>query len=236
MSGFTLPSREDKPAYVEAMFDKIAHGYDAANDWMTGGLHHGWKRRLIRLVGAKPGDHALDLATGTGDIARRLASAVGPTGHVTGLDFSAGMLERARAIEGGAGIHWVKGDMMALPVENAAMDVVTVGFGLRNVADVDRALAEIARVLKPGGRFGSLEMARPWLWLRPGVWLFNTLMVPLIGRLASGDADPYRYLHASSEAFMDQHTLAERCRQAGFQDVRVRDLLGGTLALVTGTR
>jgi demethylmenaquinone methyltransferase/2-methoxy-6-polyprenyl-1,4-benzoquinol methylase len=146
------------------------------------------------------------------------------------------MLAQARALGHDAGITWLQGDMMQLPFPDASMDVVTVGFGLRNVADVNQALAEIARVLKPGGRFGSLEMAHPWLLLRPGVWLFNTLMVPVIGKLASGDANPYRYLHASSEAFLSQSALAERCRQSGLSDVRYRDVLGGTLALVSGRK
>jgi demethylmenaquinone methyltransferase/2-methoxy-6-polyprenyl-1,4-benzoquinol methylase len=234
MAEFTLPTPDEKPAYVQGMFDNIAHGYDRANDWMTGGMHRAWKRRLIAQVAPKPGDKALDLATGTGDIARLLAGAVGPTGHVTGLDFSAGMLERAR--EDAGTITWVQGDMLNLPFADASMDVVTVGFGLRNVADVDRAIAEIVRVLAPGGRFGSLEMAHPWLWLRPGVWLFNTLAVPLIGKLASGDAAPYRYLHASSEAFLSQGELAAKFRAAGLTDVKVRDVLGGTLALVTGRK
>jgi demethylmenaquinone methyltransferase/2-methoxy-6-polyprenyl-1,4-benzoquinol methylase len=236
MTGFTLPSREEKPAYVQGMFDQIAHGYDKANDWMTGGMHRTWKRWLIERVAPKPGDAALDLATGTGDIARLLATAVGPTGQVTGLDFSEGMLTQAKALGNDAGITWLQGDMMNLPFADASMDVVTVGFGLRNVADVDKALAEISRVLKPGGRFGSLEMAHPWLLLRPGVWLFNTVMVPVIGKLASGDANPYKYLHASSEAFLSQAALAEHCRQAGLSDVRYRDVLGGTLALVSGRK
>lgn len=234
MAEFTLPTPEEKPAYVQGMFDQIAHGYDKANDWMTGGMHRAWKRRLIKRVAPAPGDRALDLATGTGDIARLLADAVGPTGSVTGLDFSAGMLEHAKAM--GGTVTWLQGDMMALPFADASMDVVTVGFGLRNVGDVDVAIAEIVRVLAPGGRFGSLEMAHPWLWLRPGVWLFNTLAVPVIGRLASGDAAPYRYLHASSEAFLSQQELAERFRKAGLVDVRYSDVLGGTLALVTGRK
>lgn len=236
MSGFTLPNASEKPAFVESMFDRIAGGYDKANDWMTAGRHRAWKRRLIGLVAPKPGDRALDLATGTGDIARLLAAEVGPTGHVTGLDFSAGMLEQAKALGNDAGITWLKGDMMALPFEDASLDVVTVGFGLRNVADVDKALSEITRVLKPGGRFCSLEMAHPWLLLRPGVWLFNTVAVPIIGKMASGDANPYRYLHASSEAFLSQQALAERCRAAGLSGVRYYDVMGGTLALVAGTK
>jgi demethylmenaquinone methyltransferase/2-methoxy-6-polyprenyl-1,4-benzoquinol methylase len=234
MPDFSLPTKEEKPAYVQGMFDQIAHGYDKANDWMTGGMHRAWKRRLIGLVAPKPGDTALDLATGTGDIARLLAAEVGPTGAVTGLDFSAGMLNLARR-EGDA-ITWVQGDMTKLPFADASQDVVTVGFGLRNVADLDAAISEIVRVLKPGGRFGSLEMAHPWPLLRPGVWLFNALAVPVIGKLASGDATPYRYLHASSEAFLSQAALADRFRRAGLSNVGYRDVMGGTLAIVSGTR
>jgi demethylmenaquinone methyltransferase/2-methoxy-6-polyprenyl-1,4-benzoquinol methylase len=236
MNRSVLPAPEDKARYVEGMFDRIAGGYDRVNDWMTGGMHRLWKRRLVRLVGPSHGQAALDLATGTGDIARLLRQAIGGEGRVVGLDFSAGMLGFARQHPVGAGIEWLQGDMLALPFPDASFDVVTVGFGLRNVADLDRALAEIARVLRPGGRFGSLETGRPrWAVMRAVVGL-HSAAAPVLGRLMAGEGDAYRYLHASAQAFADQDTLGERCRAAGLEAVEVRDIAGGALAIVTGRK
>ena len=231
-----LPAPEAKAAYVRGMFDQIAGGYDRVNDWMTGGLHHAWKRRLIALVAPRPGEAALDLATGTGDLACRLAAAVGGEGRVTGLDFSAGMLAIARQRPDAGPITWREGDMLALPIDDASVDVVTVGFGLRNVADLDRALAEIARVLRPGGRFGSLETARPRTAVMRAAVRLHGQVLPLLGRAVAGDGDAYRYLHASALAFTDQDALAARCQAAGLVDVAVHDLAGGALAIVTGRK
>ncbi|MEB3222532.1 MAG: ubiquinone/menaquinone biosynthesis methyltransferase [Candidatus Sericytochromatia bacterium] len=236
MSRAVLPAPEDKATYVQGMFDRISGGYDRVNDWMTGGLHRLWKRRLVGLVAPQPGDAALDLATGTGDIARLLQAAVGPDGSVTGLDFSAGMLSLARQHPAGGGVAWLQGDMLALPFPDASFDVVTVGFGLRNVADLDRALAEIARVLRPGGRFGSLETGRPrWAPMRAVVAL-HSAAAPVLGRVMAGEGEAYRYLHASAQAFTDQDSLGCRCEAAGLAAVRVRDVAGGALAIVTGQR
>lgn len=233
---FTLPEAAEKPEYVKRMFDRIADGYDQANDWMTGTRHRAWKQQMVAKLGVAPGERVLDLATGTGDLARLLLEAVGPEGHVTGLDFSPGMLARARASDPAPGrIEWVEGDMLALPFESGSFDVVTVGFGLRNVADLDRAIAEIVRVLKPGGRFGSLEMGRPRLGVvRAGVGVFNALVVPAIGKLVTGTGEPYRYLHASSAAFLAQDELARRLAAAGLAELAVKDVMFGTLAIVTG--
>ncbi|MEB3329377.1 MAG: ubiquinone/menaquinone biosynthesis methyltransferase [Candidatus Sericytochromatia bacterium] len=236
MSRTVLPAPEDKARYVEGMFDRISGGYDRVNDWMTAGLHRLWKQRLIHQVGPARGEAALDLATGTGDIARLLRQAVGTEGRVVGLDFSAGMLGLARQHPAGSAVEWLQGDMLALPFPDASFDVLTVGFGLRNVADLDRALAEIVRVLRPGGRFGSLETGRPrWALMRAIVGL-HSAAAPLLGRLMAGEAEAYRYLHASAQAFADQDTLAARCRAAGLAGVAVQDVAGGALAIVTGHR
>lgn len=235
---FTLPAPDQKPDYVRTMFDRIAEGYDQANDWMTGTRHRAWKQRLVAGLALQPGERALDLATGTGDLARLLSAAVGPEGRVTGLDFSPGMLARARALDPEPGrIDWIEGDMLALPFPDASFDAVTVGFGLRNVADLERAIAEIARVLKPGGRFASLEMGRPRMPIvRAGAGIFNAVVVPVIGKLVTGTGEPYRYLHASAAAFLAQDELAARCRGAGLDDVAVEDVMLGTLAIVRGRR
>lgn len=236
MARSVLPAPAEKAAYVQGMFDRIAIGYDRVNDLMTGGLHRLWKRRLLARVAAAPGDAALDLATGTGDLAIGLVCRVGAAGRVVGLDFSAGMLAIARERPEGQAVEWCEGDMLALPFQDATFDVVTVGFGLRNVADLDRALAEIARVLRPGGRFGSLEVARPRTAAMRAAVAAHCAVVPVLGRVFVGDGDPYRYLHASARAFADQDTLAERCRAAGLHDVAVCDLSGGALAIVTGRK
>lgn len=229
---FKLPTPAEKAGYVRDMFDRIAVGYDAANDGMTGGMHRLWKRRLIGLLEVRAGDRALDLATGTGDLARLLADRVGASGQVTGLDFSAGMLAQAKA-HPDQRVTFIEGDMQALPFEDAAFDRVSVGFGLRNVADLDRALTEMHRVLEPGGRVASLEMGRPRLApIRWGVSLYNAVVPPLVGRLTTGEAAPYQYLHASALAFVSQDELAERMRMAGFTSVRVHDVALGALAIV----
>jgi demethylmenaquinone methyltransferase/2-methoxy-6-polyprenyl-1,4-benzoquinol methylase len=233
---FELPQADAKPAYVKAMFDRIAARYDLANDVMTLGHHRAWKGSVIRHAAPKPGNFALDLATGTGDIARRLKQAVGPDGRVWGLDFSPAMLLEAKA-RGLDGIEWVEGDMLELPFPAAHFDVVTVGFGLRNVADVPKALLEVARVLKPGGRFVSLDLARPrWGLIRPLIDGFSFKIVPLLGRLISGDGEAYSYLPASNETFLSQDELAKQLGLAGFEALRVQDLLGGATAIVSGVR
>lgn len=239
MTQTMLPKPEEKAAYVKDLFDQIAGGYDKVNDWMTGGMHRLWKDRLLRILKVAPGQAALDLATGTGDLAIRLHTAVtagGAAGTVTGLDFSPGMLGVARARVNGAGVTWQEGDMLNLPFADAAFDAATVGFGLRNVTDVDQALREVHRVLKPGGRFGSLETGRPRFALMRGVLAVHHKVVPLLGKVFVGDDKPYRYLNDSFDAFLEQDRLAERFRAAGFEDVRVADIQGGTLAIVSGRK
>jgi demethylmenaquinone methyltransferase/2-methoxy-6-polyprenyl-1,4-benzoquinol methylase len=231
-----LPPPAEKADYVKGMFDRIAGGYDRVNDWMTGGLHRLWKRRMVAMLAPKAGEAALDLATGTGDLAILLKDRVAPGGTVTGLDFSAGMLAIAQRRPDGSGVTWIEGDMLALPFADASVDVVTVGFGLRNVADLDLAIAEIARVLRPGGRFGSLEMAHPRSAVMRAAVAAHSAVLPVFGRLVAGDGDAYKYLHASAKAFTDQDALGELCRKAGLVDVVVNDVAGGALAIVTGRK
>lgn len=231
-----LPEREAKPAYVKAMFDRIAARYDLANDAMTLGHHRAWKGAIVRAVRPKAGERALDMATGTGDIARRLRKAVGEGGRVVALDFSPEMLAAARR-RGEDGVEWLEGDMLNLPFEDGSFDMVTVGFGLRNVNDLPRAIAEAHRVLAPGGRFASLDLAKARFGaLKPFMDAYSFGVVPLIGKVVAGDDTAYKYLPASNEAFPAQDELGRMFAAAGFTDIRVQDLLLGAAAIVAGTK
>lgn len=217
----TLP-----PERVRAMFDRIAPYYDAMNRVMTAGLDRRWRRLAVQAV-VSPGDRVLDLCCGTGDLAIEAERA---GGQVTGLDFSPRMLERAR--KRSASVTWVLGDVLALPFESGRFDAVTVGFGMRNVADLAGALSEIRRVLRPGGRLAILEITRPRGLLKPFFWLWFERMVPALGRLLpTGGA--YAYLPASVRRFPSAEALAALVERAGFQDVRFQLLAGTIVALHT---
>lgn len=219
----TLP-----PERVRAMFDRIAPYYDAMNRVMTAGLDRRWRRLAVQAV-VSPGDRVLDLCCGTGDLAIEAERA---GGQVTGLDFSPRMLERAR--KRSASVIWVLGDVLALPFESGRFDAVTVGFGIRNVADLAGALSEIRRVLRPGGRLAILEITRPRGLLKPFFWLWFERMVPALGRLLpTGGA--YAYLPASVRRFPSAEALAALVERAGFQDVTFQLLAGTIVALHTAT-
>jgi demethylmenaquinone methyltransferase/2-methoxy-6-polyprenyl-1,4-benzoquinol methylase len=215
------------PDAVRRMFDRIAPVYDAMNRTMTAGLDRRWRRLTAEAV-VRPGDRVLDACCGTGDLAIA-ARAVG--GDVTGLDFSDRMLERAR--RKAPALEWVRGDLLALPFADASFDAATVGFGVRNVADLGLALRELRRVLRPGGRLGILEITRP----RGPLALFYRFwfdgVVPLLGKLLPGGS-AYTYLPASVRRFPGPEELAELMRAEGFGDVRFRLLAGGIVAIHTG--
>jgi demethylmenaquinone methyltransferase / 2-methoxy-6-polyprenyl-1,4-benzoquinol methylase len=217
------------PAAVEAMFDRISPVYDPMNRLMTAGLDRRWRRMAARAV-VTPGDRVLDACCGTGDLALEAERA---GGRVTGLDFSARMLERARRKS--AGVEWVRGDLLALPFADGSFDAATVGFGIRNVADLDAGLRELARVLRPGGRLGCLEITRPRGALRPFFSLWFDGLVPLAGKLLPGGS-AYSYLPASVRRFPGPENLREAMRDAGFGEIGWRLLGGGIVALHTATR
>jgi demethylmenaquinone methyltransferase/2-methoxy-6-polyprenyl-1,4-benzoquinol methylase len=209
------------------MFDRIAPVYDAMNRVMTAGLDGRWRSETAAAV-VRPGDRVLDACCGTGDLA--LAS-LRAGGLVTGLDFSERMLERARRKS--AVIEWVRGDALALPFADGSFDAATVGFGVRNLSDLERGLAELRRVLAPGGRVGILEITRPRGLLAPFYRVWFELLVPLLGRLLPG-GKAYSYLPASVRRFPGPGDLAGLLRAAGFADVRYRLFAGGIVALHTG--
>jgi demethylmenaquinone methyltransferase/2-methoxy-6-polyprenyl-1,4-benzoquinol methylase len=212
------------PDAVRRMFDRIAPVYDAMNRTMTAGLDRRWRRLTAEAV-VRPGDVVLDACCGTGDLAIAAAHA---GGNVTGLDFSAPMLERAR--RKAPGLEWVQGDLLALPFADASFDVATVGFGVRNVDDLQRALSELRRVLRAGGRVGILEITRPRGPLAPFYRLWFDAVVPLLGKLLPGGS-AYTYLPASVRRFPGPAQLAEMIEAAGFRNVRVRLFAGGIVAL-----
>jgi demethylmenaquinone methyltransferase/2-methoxy-6-polyprenyl-1,4-benzoquinol methylase len=213
---------------VQRMFDRIAPVYDAMNRTMTAGLDRRW-RRLTAAAVVRPGDRVLDACCGTGDLAIAAREA---GGDVTGLDFSDRMLERAR--RKAPELEWVRGDLLALPFPGGSFDAATVGFGVRNVEDLERALAELLRVLRAGGRLGILEITRP----RGPLALFYRLWfdgaVPLLGKLLPGGS-AYTYLPASVRRFPGPDELAAVMEASGFADVSYRLLAGGIVAIHTGS-
>ncbi len=217
----TYESGTMAPDGVRTMFDRIAPVYDAMNRIMTAGLDRTWRRLAVEAV-VQPGDRVLDACCGTGDLA---LAAEREGGIVTGLDFSAEMLVRARRKS--ESVAWVQGDLLALPFEDASFDAATVGFGVRNVADLEAALRELRRVLRPGGRLAILEITQPRGPLQPFFRLWFDRVVPLLGRVLPG-GQAYAYLPASVRRFPGADDLATLVRDAGFRHVRVR-LLGGTI-------
>jgi demethylmenaquinone methyltransferase/2-methoxy-6-polyprenyl-1,4-benzoquinol methylase len=221
------------------MFDRIAGVYDLMNTAMTAGLHHRWRERAAARAELAPGQTALDVCCGTGDLALALAEGVGPTGEVLGCDFSEPMLDLARekAVARGLGqarFEWA--DALELPYQDSRFDAVTVGFGARNLANLEQGLAEMRRVLAPGGRMVILEITQP---RRPPLTLFYSLwfdrIVPLLGTLA-GDRAAYTYLPESVRSFPSPEGLAARMDAAGLEGIRYTILAGGIIAIHSGRR
>jgi demethylmenaquinone methyltransferase/2-methoxy-6-polyprenyl-1,4-benzoquinol methylase len=214
---------------VQRMFDRIAPVYDAMNRVMTLGLDQRWRKATVRAAVHK-GDHVLDACCGTGDLAIA-AWKKAVAGHVVGLDFSGRMLERAR--RKAPELEWVQGDVLALPFEDASFDSAVVGFGVRNVEDLEGALKELRRVLRPGGRVGILEITTPRGVLKPFYKLWFDRIVPLLGRLLPG-GDAYTYLPASVRRFPGPEELRELLGSCGFEAVQFRLFAGGIVALHVG--
>jgi len=237
--GFERIAAADKAARVRSVFTSVAAKYDVMNDLMSLGAHRLWKHFTLSLTGLRPGQCALDVAGGTGDLAAGLLRQVGKSGRVVLSDVNPNMLEigRDRLLDAGfvGNVECIVADAEALPFEDNAFDCVTIGFGLRNVTDKAAALASMRRVLKPGGQLLVLEFSTP---VAPGLksiydaYSFNVL--PLLGRLVAQDAQSYRYLAESIRMHPNQETLLEMLRTAGFAQTRYHNLSGGIVAVHRG--
>jgi demethylmenaquinone methyltransferase/2-methoxy-6-polyprenyl-1,4-benzoquinol methylase len=239
-AGSERPQRDSEQfaTQVRGMFDRIAGVYDLMNSAMSAGLHHQWRERTVERAEVGPGSDALDVCCGTGDLALELRRRIGPDGRVVGSDFSEPMLAVARekSAEAGLPVEFGWADALELPYGDASFDAVTIGFGARNLADLDRGLAEMARVLKPGGRLVILEITRPQ---REPLATFYSLwfdrVVPLLGTVA-GDQDAYSYLPESVRSFPEPRELAARIDAVGLERIRWLLLAGGIVAIHSARR
>lgn len=239
--GYEQVAVEDKVKRVAGVFDSVATKYDLMNDMMSLGIHRLWKKYTLELAAARPGFQVLDIAGGTGDLTREFSRQVGPEGRVTLADINASMLKvgRDRLLDKGysGNINFVQANAESLPFPSNHFDLITIAFGLRNVTYKDKALADMARVLKPGGRLLVLEFSKttnPVMSKLYDVYSFTAL--PLMGKLLAQDADSYRYLAESIRMHPDQETLKTMMEEAGFSQVKYHNLTSGIVALHQGTK
>jgi demethylmenaquinone methyltransferase/2-methoxy-6-polyprenyl-1,4-benzoquinol methylase len=228
-----LTGRE-RAAYVQKMFTRIAPRYDLMNRLMTFGQDMRWRRTVIAKAEIPPGGRALDLGTGTGDIALAIRE-THPAAQVVAADFTLEMMRVGRARPGGDALPWNSADALNLPYPDAAFDAVVSGFLMRNVSDLPRALREQRRILKPGGRIVILDTTRPRKnLLTPFIKLHMNFIIPFLGRLITGETEAYAYLPETSQNFLDAETLAERMREAGFSEVGFVRVNFGTVGIHWG--
>ncbi len=228
-----------KAGLVHGVFTSVAGRYDLMNDLMSAGVHRLWKDAMMDWLAPRAGQHLLDVAGGTGDIAFRFLDRAGAGGRATVLDMTESMLQagqaRAEAAARADALDWVVGDAMALPLPDASRDVYTISFGIRNVTRIETALAEAYRVLRPGGRIMLLEFSQiPNDLLQRAYDLYSFNVIPPMGRLVTGDRDSYQYLVESIRKFPDQDSFAAMIADAGFGQVRYRNLSMGIAALHSG--
>ena len=239
--GFQRVARADKARRVRNVFDSVAANYDLMNDLMSAGAHRLWKRFTLALANLRPGQRALDVAGGTGDLAAGLARQVGPRGLVVLADINAAMLARGRdrlIDEGYVGsVEFVQADAERLPFADGIFDCITIGFGLRNVTDKRTALGAMQRALKPGGQLLVLEFSQP---RAPGLKAlydaYSFRVLPWLGAVVAGDAASYRYLAESIRLHPDQETLLGMLKDAGLEGCRYHNLSGGIVAVHRGYR
>jgi len=236
--GFETVASSDKARKVRGVFDAVAGKYDLMNDLMSLGLHRVWKAYAVAAAQVREGDRVLDIAAGTGDLTLAFARRVGATGLVLHSDINEAMLRRGRdrLLDAGVLAPSLLADAQALPLSDASFDVVGVAFGLRNMTDKAQALAEMARVLKPGGRLLVLEFSRIAAPLAPVYDWYSFNVLPRLGQWIAGDAASYRYLAESIRMHPDQATLKAMMKAAGFGHVDVHELAAGVVALHLGVR
>jgi len=236
--GYSTVAEEAKAGRVRGVFDSVAPRYDVMNDLMSLGLHRAWKAYTIAVARIRPGDVVLDVAGGTGDLARAFANRVGPRGLVVLSDINESMLQqgRDRLLDDGVIVPALLCDGESLPFPDATFDLVSVAFGLRNMTHKEKALAEMARVLKTGGRLLVLEFSRVAAPLARAYDWYSFSVLPRIGRWVAGDADSYRYLAESIRVHPDQETLKAMMKTAGFGHVDVHNMSAGVVALHAGIK
>ena len=239
--GYKEVPADEKAKHVRAVFDSVAGKYDLMNDLMSAGVHRLWKRYALSQTGLRPGQAALDVAGGTGDIAAGMARQVGERGLVVLSDINEAMLGvgRNRLLDRGLmrNVRFSLANAECLPFDDESFDCVTIGFGLRNVTDKPAALASMRRVLRPGGRLLVLEFSKPVVpGLKPIYDVYSFSVLPWLGRRVAGDSDSYQYLAESIRKFPDQETLKGMMQDAGLEDCRYHNLSGGIVALHKGFR
>ena len=236
--GFQQVPEEDKARKVAGVFDSVARRYDVMNDLMSAGLHRYWKRFTVEKSMVRPGDRVLDVAGGTGDLARLFARRVGESGSVVLTDINAAMiaLGRDRLVDEGLIVPAVQCDAERLPFPDESFDCVCAAFGLRNMTHKELALAEMRRTLRPGGRLLVLEFSRVWKPLAPLYDLYSFQVLPRLGRMVAGDAASYRYLAESIRLHPDQETLKRMIEDAGLDRVDYFNLSAGIIALHRGVK
>lgn len=236
--GFEQVAEDDKATRVAGVFDSVATRYDLMNDVMSAGLHRVWKAFTIRQANVRAGMKVLDIAGGTGDLARAFAQRVGPSGEVWLTDINGAMLKegRDRLLDRGLMLPLAQCDAEKLPFASNHFDRVSVAFGLRNMTHKESALAEMARVLRPGGQLLVLEFSRIWQPLAPLYDAYSFNVLPWLGKKLAGDSDSYKYLAESIRMHPPQKELAQMLERAGFEQVQWFNLTAGVCALHVGTR
>ena len=236
--GYQTVEDADKAQHVRGVFDAVAPKYDLMNDVLSMGLHRAWKAYAVALADVQPGHHVLDVAGGTGDLALAFAARVGDSGRVVLTDINEAMLRagRDRLLDSGCGMSTAACDAEHLPFATGSFDLASVAFGLRNMTHKEAALAEMARVLRPGGRLLVLEFSTPVAPLRKAYDLYSFRLMPWLGKVVAGDADSYRYLAESIRMHPDQAVLKAMMKGAGFGHVDVHNLAGGIVALHMGVK
>lgn len=236
--GFKTVDEREKAQRVRSVFDSVAPKYDVMNDLMSGGLHRLWKRYTLTVANPQPGDEVLDIAGGTGDLSLAFARKVGPTGRVVHTDINESMLRegRNRLIDLGVMLPTLVCDAEKLPFASESFDMVSVAFGLRNMTSKELALAEMHRMLRPGGKLLVLEFSRVAQPLEKAYDWYSFNILPKLGRWVAGDEESYRYLAESIRMHPDQETLRKMIKDAGFGHVDVHNLTGGVVALHVGIK